>query len=172
MRWPFQSRSETPHPQAAASAKSDEKRVRPAPPPQHLIERINRSGDINDPNTPRPLVTLEEFFEGNDDYGSIGYNFSPPLPAPSEFYELFRQIRQRPDVSDVLVEVSQQEMPDEWPSTDTVWIITSAAEADVLDWLGKRFAPDDKLWIGWTEHLKREPYAVPPGMRPIGVWWD
>ena len=43
----------------------------------NLKTRINRNGDINDPAVPRPLVTLEEFFEGNDDYGSIGYNFFP-----------------------------------------------------------------------------------------------
>jgi hypothetical protein len=172
MRWPFQKRTERRHPQAASSVQADVKHVRPAPPPQPLLERISRNGDINDPSTPRPLVTLEEFFEGNDDYGSIGYNFGRPQPAPAEFYALFQQIRDRPDVSDVLVEVSQHEMPDEWPSTDTVWIITSSVESDVLAWLGDRFAPDDQLWIGWTDHKTREPYAVPSGMRPIGVWWD
>ena len=29
-----------------------------------------------------PLVTLEEFFDGNNDYSSIGYNFPPPQPSP------------------------------------------------------------------------------------------
>lgn len=80
---------------------------------ERLIARINCNGDINDPTTPRPLVTLEEFFEGNEDYGSIGYNFSPDQPAPAEFYELLKRIRDRPDVADVRVEVSQHEVPDE-----------------------------------------------------------
>lgn len=157
--------------------------ARPAPPPPHLIERINRNGDINEPATPRPLLTLEEFFEGNDDYGSIGYNFHQGQPAPAEFYKLFRRIRERPDVHTVLVQVTQHEMPDEWPSTDTVWVITSAATATVSDWLGKRFAADelvtgwDDLAICWPEGEEAdvqplEPYAVPAGMRPIGVFWD
>jgi hypothetical protein len=92
---------------------------------ESLKLRINRNGDVNDLNVPRPIVTLEEFFEGNEDFGSIGYNFYPDQPAPPEFYELFQRIRERPDVANVLVEVSMQEMPDEWPSTDTVWILTS-----------------------------------------------
>jgi len=47
---------------------------------KRLLERINRNGDINYDIVPRPLVTLEEFFEGNKDYGSIGYNFYPDQP--------------------------------------------------------------------------------------------
>ena len=136
-----------------------------------LKARINRNGDVNDPDVPRPIVTLEEFFDGNDDYGSIGYNFYPDQPAPSEFYDLFKRIRGRPDVADVLVEVSQQEMPDEWPSTDTVWILTSAPLEEVASWLGERFQADE-IWDGWTDHLVREPVDVPLHCRPVGVWWD
>jgi len=134
--------------------------------------RINRNGDINDPDVPRPLLTLEEFFEGNDDFGSIGYNFYPDQPAPSEFYVLFKRIREKPEVANVLVEVSQHEIPDEWPSSDTIWIVTSAASDEILEWLGERFRPDDELWDGWTEHLTRETVEVPDGHRPVGVWWD
>jgi hypothetical protein len=157
--------------------------ARPAPPPPHLIERINRNGDINDPATPRPLLMLEEFFDGNYDYGSIGCNFHQDQPATAEFYELFRQIRDRPDVETVLVQVSQHDSPVEWPFTDTVWIITSAAPATVSDWPGKRFAADelvtgwDEMAICWPEGEEAEvqalePYTVPAGMRPIGVFWD
>ena len=138
---------------------------------EKLKARINRNGDVNDPDVPRPIVTLEEFFEGNSEYGSIGYNFYPDQPAPSEFYEVFKQIRERPDVADVLVEVSQQEMRDEWPSTDTVWILTSASLQEVALWLGERFQADE-LWDGWTDHLVREPVDVPLSYRPVGVWWD
>ena len=35
-----------------------------------MLARINRNGDINDTATPNPLVTLAEFFEGNNDPGS------------------------------------------------------------------------------------------------------
>ncbi len=140
-------------------------------PLERLQERIARAGDLADLATPRPLVSLEEFFEGNDDHGSIGYNFYPDQPAPSEFFEVFKRIRSRPEVSDVRVELCQHETPDEWPSTDTVWIITSAPISEVKTWLGERFHADD-IFDGWTDHVRREPYAVPPGMKPIGIWWD
>jgi hypothetical protein len=138
---------------------------------ERLVARINRSGSINDPATLRPLVTLEEFFEGNEDYGSIGYNFYPDQPAPAEFYELLKRIRNRPDVDDVRIEVSQHEVPDEWPSSDTVWIIARAFPAEVAGWLGERFRADE-LVIGWPTTWAVEPYSIPPGMRAIGVWWD
>jgi hypothetical protein len=140
-------------------------------PLETLIRRINRNGDINDLGTPRPLLTLEEFFEGNSDYGSIGYNFCPDQPSPSEFYTLFRSIRKQPDVAEVLVEVSQHEIASEWPSTDTVWIITTVSPDQVRAMLGERFQPDE-IFEGWTEHVHREYYPIPEGMMPLGVWWD
>lgn len=133
---------------------------------QRLLDRI---GDINDFSLPRPLVTLEAFFEGNDDYGSIGYNFYPDQPAPSEFWQLFAKIRGRDDVADVLVQVMQQEDPDGWPSTDTVWIVTSAAAEDVEAWLGERFQSDE-LFVGIPEHV--EQISIPAGHQAIGVWYD
>lgn len=136
-----------------------------------LLIRINRNGNINDLSTPRPLVTLEEFFEGNDDYGSIGYNFYPDQPAPSEFYSLFKSILVKPEVADIRVEVKDLEDPEGWPSTDTVWIITKASVNDVEKWLGQRFRADDFI-IGFPEQYKCEHYDIPEQMKAIGVWWD
>ncbi|MEL6950996.1 MAG: hypothetical protein AAGM16_12880 [Pseudomonadota bacterium] len=135
-------------------------------PRQRLLERI---GNINDFSLPRPLVTLEEFFEGNDDYGSIGYNFYPDQPAPSEFWQYFAKIRDRDDVATVLIQVSDQEDPDGWPSTDTVWIVTSGSADDVKAWLGDRFQADELL-IGTPDHV--EQVEIPSGYEAIGVWYD
>jgi hypothetical protein len=138
---------------------------------KRLVARINKNGDINDPAVPNPLVTLEEFFEGNNDYGSIGYNFTAS-PSPAEFYSFFKQIRSRPGVANVLVQVCQHEEPEGWPSTDTVWIITRAGADEVKRWLGKRFEADDIL-VGWSKEKDLvEFYKVPEGMQAIGVWWD
>ena len=139
---------------------------------ERLLERINRNGDINYDIIPRPLVTLEEFFEGNKDYGSIGYNFYPDQPSPSEFYHLFKTIRDKADVADVRVEIKDLEDPEGWPSTDTVWIVTKASVSDIKKWLGKRFEPDDII-VGFTKgYYTREHYEIPEGMQAIGVWWD
>jgi hypothetical protein len=137
----------------------------------HLIERISRHGDINDPETLRPMVTLEEFFEGNGDWGSIGCNLPDPC-SPAEFHALFRSIRDRDDVHDVRVEI--QDVPDEtsWPFTDTVWVVTSATAAEVESWFEERVRPDEVLDGMASHHPAAEPLDVPAGMRPVGVWWD
>lgn len=131
---------------------------------------LARIGDINDAERPRPLVTLEEFFEGNDDFGSIGYNFYPDQPKPAEFFEVFRAIRSKVGVASVLVQVQDLEDPDGWPSTDTIWVITSASPNELRSWLGDRFRPDDIL-IGFPKG-RVEHHNVPPGMRALGIWYD
>lgn len=136
-----------------------------------LLKRISRLGNVNDPMTPRPLVTLEEFFEGNTDFGSIGYNFHPKQPAPSEFYSFFKTIRSKPNVAEVRVQITQHDDPDAWPVSDTIWIITSESRETVAQWLGTSFAADELL-DGFDRDHKYEALKVPVGMHAIGVWWD
>lgn len=54
---------------------------------EDLMEKIRQKGDPNDPNAVPILVTLEDFFEGNDDPGSIGCNLTPML-GPQAFYSI------------------------------------------------------------------------------------
>ena len=138
-------------------------------PPDHLQDRINRNGLINVLSTPRPLLTLEEFFEGNDDYGSIGCNL-PGNVYPGEFYEVFKRIRERPEVADVLVEIRSWDDPEDWPFSDAIWVITSLAKQDIQQYLGKRLHAD-AIQVRWPNY-PIESIGVPPGMRPLGVWWD
>ena len=135
-----------------------------------ITARVNRAGDINDRNSPRPLLSLEEFFDGNDEIGSIGANLIP-TPAPAEMLVALKRIRDRGDVQNVLVEVLQQDSLDSWPYSDTVWVITRANAEDVIGWLPGAMRPDE-TYVGWTDWNTREKYDVPPGYTPIGLWWD
>jgi hypothetical protein len=83
---------------------------------KELIERIKQRG-LPSPDRPMPLVTLEEFFVGNDDYGSIGCNLTPML-GPRFFFERLKFILSQANVQDVLVEVAEvvEEDPATWPS--------------------------------------------------------
>lgn len=137
-------------------------------PRARLLERI---GDINDFSRPRPLVTLEEFFTGNDDYGSIGYNL-PEQPSPQEFFQILRRIRDRENVADVRIEVQDHEDPQGWPSSDTVWIVTSALADDVTSWLPDAVKPDDLVLGFGISETKTEPYELPANMNAIGIWYD
>jgi hypothetical protein len=138
-------------------------------PLERITDRVSRHGDVNDPTTLRPLLTLDEFFEGNEVIGSIGCNLTP-TPEPAKFYDLFKRIAARPDVADVRVQVTMFDDSD-WPFSDTVWVITRAGSEEVAGWFDEAVRPDE-CWSGWTEGVAFEPCPVPPGMRPIACWWD
>jgi hypothetical protein len=134
-----------------------------------ITERVNRNGDVNDLQTPRPLLTLEEFFDGNDVVGCICCNLLP-TPTPAEVFENLKGIRARPDVADVRVQVTMFDSPD-WPFSDTVWVMSSAAPDAVKSWFEAAFTPDECA-AGWVPGTTYEPMDVPAGMQPIYCWWD
>jgi hypothetical protein len=133
-----------------------------------ITERVNRLGHPDEADTPRPLLTVDEFFEGNVEVGSIGCNLEI-APSPEEFYALFRSISQRPDVKDIRVQITVFDVP-EWPFSDTVYIMTSATPEEVATWFPEHLKPDE-TWAGFVDQ-PYEPYQVPGGVQPIGCWWD
>ncbi len=139
-------------------------------PYKRITDRVNRNGDVNDPATIRPLLTLSEYFEGNDDFGSIGCNLSPP-PGPAKFYEVLKEISARSDVADVRVQITMFDDPEMWPFSDTIWIITNAAPQAVAGWFDAAILPDG-CSSGWTAGVTFEPVAVPEGMQAVACWWD
>ena len=138
-------------------------------PIERVTERATRNGDPNDERTPRPLLTLDEFFDGNEVAGSIGCNLDP-MPEPREMYALLRAIATRADVADVRVQVTMFDDPD-WPFSDTVWVITSASPSDVASWFSEDWRPDS-VGAGWLEGVEYEQIEVPSGYEPVGCWWD
>jgi|SRR5208282_2749554 len=138
-------------------------------PLQRVTKRVNRNGEINDPATMRPLLTLVEYFDGNDVDGSIWCNCSPP-PSPAEAYAVQKRVRAQPGVADVRVEIAMFDIP-EWSFSEVVWVITSATPEQVESWFPKAVAPDT-VSIGWGISAAYEPVEVPPGMHPVACWWD
>lgn len=132
-------------------------------------ELLNMVGDLNRKEDGVVLVTLEQFFEGNDDGGSIWCNLEA-APEPEEVYQKLKTIREREDCADVKVMVTQIDGGnDEWPFSDTVFFVTSAAPEDVKTWLGEDFAPDE-IWIDDCSQVKE--IKVPDGMTAVAAWWD
>lgn len=114
------------------------------------------------------MLTLEEFFENNDSISSIWVNCTP-TPSASAACEILKEIRDRRDVVDVLIQVTMFDDPD-WPYSDTVWVITTASADDVLGWFEEYIAPDE-CTEGWDD-APREPVDVPPAFQPVRCWWD
>jgi len=138
-------------------------------PLERISERVRRLGDPDDPDTPRPLLSVDEFFEGNEYIGSIGCNL-PGEPTPKQFRALFEVLAQRADVKDIRVRITSFDDP-EWPFSDTVYIMTTAAAEAVKTWFPEELEPDE-VWEGFLEDETYEPYAVPAHCRAVACWWD
>lgn len=129
------------------------------------IEEQNPPGELRE-----IVVSLEEFFTGNDDPGSIGGNLGTEQPPIAEFHRRLLEIRSKPAVQDVLVRIYAYDDPTSWPYTDTVYIITSAPIKDVQAWVSP-LRPDEVR----AEWMYGKPPAAPevkPSMTPYSIWWD
>lgn len=137
----------------------------------HKIIPLLESGDI------LPLVSLEDFFEGNEDRYSIATNLGdtkhPGIPA---IHKVLESIRARSDVQDVLLEVQDCPFPDqaqdsdEWPTSNTFFILTAASLDVVKDLV--RPLHTDLVHEGWNVQGRVKTPSLDQGMRPVRVWWD
>jgi hypothetical protein len=135
-----------------------------------LIERVKIVG-LPSPGRPLPWVTLEVFFVGNDDFGSIGCNLTPML-GPQFFYEKLKLVRSQPNVQDVFIEVAEVEEEEFaiWPFSERVYIYTDAPPEDVACWTAA-LRPDaiEEGFANGKPHCSPE---LRPGYRCYYVWWD
>lgn len=140
-------------------------------PLERVTARVMRAGDPEQPSVPAPLLSLEEFFDGNDCVGSIGCNLASE-PDPAEFFRILKIIRTKPEVSDVRVQITCVDFPgEEWPYSDTIWLATSANADEVATWFPEHLAPSE-VWEGWLPRKKYEPLSVAEGHRLIAAWYD
>jgi hypothetical protein len=118
-----------------------------------------------------PIVSLEDFFLGNDDLGSIGCNL-PNHPGLATFFDTLKAIRATPQVQDVLVAITEVDEDDLtiWPFSDKVYILTSASPQAITTWVAP-LHPDEIE----RELIDAYPKALPP-LHPATevyyVWWD
>ena len=136
-----------------------------------LIEKIRQQGEP-DPMQQRrgPLVSLEDFFTGNQDLGSIGCNLFVH-PGIATFYKVLREIRDRPEVQDVLIEITDlEETEGVWPFSDSVYILTSASPRKVARWL-RRLRPDEAREVAAEWLPTRLPDLLPDHVVLL-AWWD
>lgn len=115
------------------------------------------------------VVTLDDFFKGNSDPGSIGPNIYPNQPSPKEFYNRLNDLKGSDHVVDILVRISDIEDSD-WPYTDTVYIITSLTKEDLTREL-KELHPDE-IYDDWMYGKPVNAPTVKEGMKVYSVWWD
>jgi hypothetical protein len=167
-------------------------------PPWELIEKIRLQGISADSpdGGPPAVVSLEDYFSGNDDYGSFAANVTLPpppappgiwgkvrrllrpapggLPAPRAFYELFKRVRDRDEVQDVLVEIRELEEEADGrlqPYSDTVYVFARASKEEVARWLEGPLHPDEVI-EGYGEEKPPAAPELDDGVKVFAAWWD
>lgn len=119
----------------------------------------------NDP----PLTPIAQFFDGNDDEGSIGCNLSNH-PGIGVFRDTLQNIADRPDVQNVYAQVAEIDPGDDcWPFADTVYIIGTIRGEELNDLLAD-LDPDE---VGPVDD-----FDIPAVLKArydatiYAAWWD
>jgi hypothetical protein len=138
------------------------------------VERLHRLIEDLGGDDAYPVVPLDLFFEGNDDIGSIGPNLEPH-PGVRTFERILKEIRDRPEVADVVLQVSEVMSEDEWPFVHAAYVVTTASAADVHRW-AEALQPDEYFEddpTGWPDG-RPPPGAphVPEGHQVVTLFWD
>ncbi|MEO0427886.1 MAG: hypothetical protein AAF160_10635 [Pseudomonadota bacterium] len=120
-----------------------------------------------------PLMTVAEFFDGNDqDYSFAANVEKPPL---SEIQAMLERVETADGVSAVRLVSTHLNERDycievgDWPYTDTVLVVASLEEKQVSQ-LFDVLEPDD-IWVGTEERYVGLP-PIPSGAQLYNVWWD
>jgi hypothetical protein len=119
---------------------------------------------------PEPqIVVAERFFDGNDDFGSIGCNLGEH-PGVDAFRDVFASLLRRPDVQAVYARISELDPGDGcWPFADTV-LVVGTISADELREAVSTLQPDE---VGDAEQFGISPdIAERHGSSVLAVWWD
>ena len=133
-----------------------------------LIEHLRRVGGL-DEDQPAHVVPLEQFFDGNDDYGSIGCNLTDH-PSPDGFYRTLLAVRDREDVHDVFIEIHEVEETDTtmWPFSERVFVVARCDESTVAELL----TPLQPSEVDTEVPLPPSAEPAPSGHTVFSAWWD
>ena len=115
------------------------------------------------------IVSVERFFDGNDDLGSIGCNLMDH-PGVEAFRDLLTGLLRRPDVQAVYAQISELDPGDGcWPFTDTIFIVGAISPDELRDILSP-LEPDE---VGLGEQFHIPTLITQNHQAPVWTaWWD
>jgi hypothetical protein len=117
-----------------------------------------------------PVATLEQFFRGGSE--EIACNLGEKHPGNAAFHSLLKSIRSRPDVQDVIVELTEGDFfdPDAKFSSDRVYVVT-AMKTEELREVFRALRPDEVIQTP-LDYLPGKSDALRKGYCVFSVWWD
>lgn len=136
-----------------------------------LIAKIKQQLNQKEFGALGPIVSLEDFFVGNEDLGSIGCNLMKH-PGIDQFYQILKKIRDKAEVYDILVEIYEFDETDEivWPFSERIHILTSGSQEMVKEWV-LPLMPDEVYETPESEgvFLRQQTRS---DLKVYSVWWD
>ena len=115
------------------------------------------------------IVSIERFFDGNDDLSSIGCN-RMEHPGVDAFRDAFAGLLRRPDVQAVYAQISELDPGDgSWPFTDTI-LVAGMIPVEELREAVRGLRPDevaDAAEFGVSPSI-----AARHGSPVLALWWD
>lgn len=134
-----------------------------------LLEKIEKQGGFKPPYSRDILVSIEDFFEGNNVVGSFAANACTENLDVHEFYKILKGIKLKENVLEVWIVIC--DIDEEWPYSDTIYISTTANEDGIYEWFRDGF-PSEVWQINSKECEVIQTSELKNGFRVFGVWWD
>ena len=119
---------------------------------------------------PEPqIVSIERFFDGNDDTGSIGCNLMEH-PGVDAFRDLLTGLLAHPDVQAVYARIAELDPGDGyWPFTDTIFIVGTISPVELRGILSP-LEPDE---VGSGKQFGIPALITQKHQAPVlAAWWD
>ena len=114
------------------------------------------------------VVSVDEFFDGNEDIGSIGCNIFPDPPSLGDFYEILKKIELAEKTKTLAIRIADVYDAD-WFYTDAVYVIGDYNKREINQ-LFEPLKPDEVY-----EGLMYGSPANFPGTnngKSYSIWWD
>ena len=113
------------------------------------------------------MVKPNEFFDGNDDLGSIGCNL-PRHPGLDYFRRVLDRTLTLPSVDQIWFQIYDIDEGD-WPFSENILVFGDVTTAEV-EALASEIAPSeiDEMRMDWTPSRD----ASLEGRRYLNMWWD
>lgn len=130
---------------------------------------------LNFPNNNQPiLLTIDEFFDGNNDEASIAPNLSKK-PNILEYFATLKKLNDNPKTVTAFVEIKDVMLYDgklddnEWFYTDIIYIIGDLTKEEITE-ATKHLIPDEVEYN--TENHIVELNEKYKGKKVVYIWWD
>lgn len=116
-------------------------------------------------------IPIDEFFDGNDDSGSIGCNLDDH-PGIETFSKYVLSLKNLEGVKEIFVLVSELDPGEEnWPFTDTLCIVGDI-DPKVVEKTLSPIQPNEVYRVGFFSPSHLKSIAKSKDAPLVVVWWD